>query len=247
MRRALAIFVVTGALAMGVGARAQTAAQPAPQPDAQAQIEATLDTCFKCHGPGGVSRIPTRPTIAGQKADYVKRQLHIFKRAAAEHVADTDGDADDGLQAGADGGAKTPARSDPIMAHMAKGLSDAQIQGIAVAVAKLACDGGQPQAKRANPPVMPQAGKRCAPCHGVGGIGRKPYIPNVAGQQRAYLRRQLLLIRETAWGAKPLENESWRSHPIMERQAARISIAEVDALARYYASLDCRGAGAAAR
>ena len=107
----------------------------------------------------------------------------------------------------------------------------------------LACDGGKTKAKPVNPPVMPQAGQRCAACHGVDGIGRLPHVPNVAGQQRAYLRRQLLLIRETAWGAAPREHESWRSHPIMERQAARISIEDVDALARYYAALDCRGAG----
>jgi cytochrome c553 len=71
-----------------------------------------------------------------------------------------------------------------------------------------------------------------------------PHVPNIAGQQRGYLRRQLLIIRENAWGADSSDSERWRTHPIMERQAARISIEEVDALAQYYAALDCRGAPA---
>lgn len=239
MRGVLAILTVTGWALAATSAFAQGEQQPPAAAAAKAATAATLKTCFDCHGENGVSRIPSRPTIAGQKSDYVTRQLLAFKRAAAQSVSDNDGDADDG-------DAKAPTgRSDPIMAHMAEGLSDAEVSRVAAAVAQLSCDGrSQKEVDAATPapsPSPPEATGRCNACHGVDGIGRVSHVPNLAGQQRAYLRRQLLLIRETAWGAAPRENESWRSHPIMERQAARISIEDVDALARYYAALDCRG------
>lgn len=224
MRFAWGILAVTGVLLAGANARAQT---PVTTPDAQVDpsVQQALETCFKCHGTGGVSRIPSRPTIAGQSADYVASQLHAFRRAALSVKPDT----------------KAQVRSDPIMSHMAEGMNEKQIWPLAQAVSALACDGGAAPDQQPKPLVMPKTGARCVACHGADGVANSPGIPNLAGQQRAYLRRELLLIREAAWGAAPRENESWRSHPIMEREAARISISDVDALARYYASLNCRG------
>ena len=242
MQRSLRIGWVTGVLLASSAAFAQT-----PQPAVDAQVAQTLKTCFQCHGEGGVSAVPTRPTIAGQKADYVVHQLHAFKRSAEEHARAVDRatDPDANVVAALSG------RSDPIMEHMAAGLDEALVVPVAQAIAKLACNGktASQNSKTAptNPPQMPAVGQRCAACHGVDGIGVLPYVPNIAGQQRAYLRRQLLLIRETAWGAQPREHDNWRSHPIMESQAARISIEDVDALAHYYSALDCRGSTAEAR
>lgn len=218
------ILAVTGVLLAGTNARAQTSVTT-PNIQADPSIQQALETCFKCHGAGGVSRIPSRPTIAGQSADYVASQLHSFRRAALNVKTDT----------------KVHVRSDPIMSHMSEGLADTQIWPLAQAVSALACDGGAASDQQPKPVVMPKAGNRCVACHGADGVTNQPGIPNLAGQQRAYLRRELLLIRESAWGAAPREDESWRSHPIMEREAARISISDVDALARYYASLNCRG------
>jgi len=200
----------------------------------------SLKACFECHGPGGVSRIPTRPTIAGQNARYVARQLEAFRHAVAARKQDTDADADNAPAQ------QNSTRSDPIMSHAAELVRPADIPALAAAVSKLSCDGqdaNKDNDKKAPKkiPAMPAAGTACVACHGADGIGVSQHTPNLAGQQRSYLRRQLLLIRETAWGAAPRENESWRSHPIMERQAARISIEDVDALARFYAALDCRG------
>lgn len=220
MRVVWSILAVTGVLLASTNVPAQT-----PNIPTDPSIQQTLETCFKCHGAGGVSRIPSRPTIAGQSADYIASQLHAFRRAAANVKPDT----------------KAQVRSDPIMLHMGEGLADTQIWPLAQAVSALACDGGANQDQQPKPLMMPKAGARCVACHGADGVTNQPGIPNLAGQQRAYLRRELLLIREAAWGATPRENESWRSHPIMEREAARISISDVDALARYYASLNCRG------
>lgn len=206
-------------------------------PAVDAQVKKTLKTCFQCHGENGVSNLSNRPTIAGQKADYVVRQLKAFKRAAAEHALAVENTQDSDAKVAA----ALPGRSDPIMEHMAAGLGEALVVPVAQAISRLSCRGDATVDKAKAVPLMPAVGKRCVACHGADGIGVQPYVPNIAGQQRAYLRRQLLLIRETAWGAQPREHDSWRSHPIMESQAARISIEDVDALANFYAALDCQG------
>jgi len=206
---------------------AQTAA-PSPSADPNAGVKTALETCFKCHGPGGVSQIPSHPSIAGQSADYVARQLFAFKRASAAHAGGDEADTQ----------APLVMRADSIMEHMAPTLNDAMIRKLAATISQLACRADDKVQKT---PQAPAVASRCVSCHGDNGRGVRPDVPNLAGQQRAYLRRELLLIRETAWGADPRDGESWRGHPIMEAQAARLKIADVDALARYYADLDCRG------
>jgi|GEM_PF-864898 len=205
-----------------------------------AQVKDALQNCYQCHGVGGVSVIPTRPNIAGQKSEYIRRQLLAFKKTASQTPQDRDGDVDDGPK-----DTTILVRTDPVMEHMAAGLPDQLVAPIADAVSQLACDGGAPKAARKNPPlrppVRPRAANACVVCHGADGIGVQDQVPNLAGQHRAYLRRQLLLIRETAWGAQPREGEAWRNHPIMEAKVARLKIADIDAVARYYAALDCRG------
>jgi len=224
---------VAGALALCLAVTPASAfAQTDTQKKLDVQIKDALSTCYQCHGPGGVSIIPSRPSIAGQKAEYVRRQLLAFKMASGTMGKDADGDADD-----------LPGRTDPVMEHMAAGLPDQLLAPVAQAVSQLACDGGKAKKPPLSAPVRPKAANKCVICHGVDGIGTQGHIPNLAGQQRSYLRRQLLLIRETAWGAQPREGEAWRSHPIMEAQAARIKIADMDAIARYYAQMDCYGSG----
>lgn len=213
-----------GVLAASGHAIAQTAQQPA----APAPVAAT-ETCFACHGENGVSHVPTYPTLAGQKADYLIRQMTVFRQSR------------DKISSIPETGAKPPAsRFDPLMAHVAAGLGDGEVSRIVAVLAQLPCDGGKTGAAPISPPVKPQVAQRCEACHGEAGISSLGSVPNIAGQQRGYLRRQLLAIRENAYGAAPRESELWRTHPIMERQAGRLSIEEVDMLAQYYAALDCR-------
>lgn len=236
MRKRAVLSVVSVAAAV-------VAFAPVFAPPVFAQESATLEertaevlkTCFQCHGKGGVSTVPSRPSIAGQNASYVARQLMAFRRAATQGDGDVDGDADDG----SDAPTAQAMRSDPVMEHMAQDLSPGLIQSVARAVSQLPCGGGEHGPRQ--PPGKPPITDRCDMCHGETGIAVRPEIPNIAGQQRAYLRRQLLLIRETAYGAEPREGERWRNHPIMEREAARIAITDVDALARYYAAQECKG------
>ncbi len=61
-------------------------------------------TCAGCHGPAGVSANPLWPNLAGQKDAYLVKQMKAFR----------------------DGG-----RSDPMMAPMAKPLTDEDIANLA--------------------------------------------------------------------------------------------------------------------
>jgi cytochrome c553 len=51
---------------------AQSTVPPGPAP-------ANVEACKACHGQQGVSRNPTFPNLAGQKADYLEAQLKAFK------------------------------------------------------------------------------------------------------------------------------------------------------------------------
>ncbi|WP_116474656.1 c-type cytochrome [Zobellella maritima] len=66
--------------------------------------------CAACHGAEGISAIDIYPNLAGQKEGYLVKQLKAFR----------DGD-----------------RNDPIMAPMAKPLSDQDIEDLAAHFAGL--------------------------------------------------------------------------------------------------------------
>ena len=38
--------------------------------------------CAACHGANGISKVPTYPNLAGQKAGYLVKQLKAFKSGA---------------------------------------------------------------------------------------------------------------------------------------------------------------------
>ncbi|NOY65890.1 MAG: c-type cytochrome [Gammaproteobacteria bacterium] len=61
--------------------------------------------CIGCHGAAGISNNPVWPNLAGQKAAYITKQLKAFKAGS---------------------------RKDPLMDSTAKGLSDADIENLAV-------------------------------------------------------------------------------------------------------------------
>ncbi|SET19711.1 Cytochrome c553 [Thalassotalea agarivorans] len=66
--------------------------------------------CAACHGQAGVSAVPMYPNLAGQKEEYLKKQLKDFKSGA---------------------------RKDPVMAPMAMPLSDEDIANLSAYYASL--------------------------------------------------------------------------------------------------------------
>ncbi len=84
-------------------------AGPALAADAEAG-KAKSTTCAGCHGPDGISANPLWPNLAGQKDQYLIKQMKDFR----------DGN-----------------RTDPVMAPMAQGLSDQDIADMAAYYSQL--------------------------------------------------------------------------------------------------------------
>jgi cytochrome c553 len=76
---------------------------PAPAADLAAGKKLVDSTCSACHGQNGISVASIYPNLAGQKMDYMVAQLKAFR---------------DGT------------RSNPIMAPIAKSLSEADIANV---------------------------------------------------------------------------------------------------------------------
>lgn len=76
----------------------------------------------------------------------------------------------------------------------------------------------------------PAAGKAkaatCAGCHGAQGVSSNPLWPNLAGQQEAYLVKQMKAFRDGK-----------REDPAMSPMAKGLSDADIANLAAYYSSL----------
>ena len=136
-------------------------------------------TCAACHGANGISAMDMYPNLAGQHADYIVKQLKMFKN----------GD-----------------RKDMMMAPMAVNLSDADMADLAAYYASLprtaetASEGGATAATaapagdvkiRGNFPGEAKAAP-CAACHGADGNGLVTMYPKLAGQGKDYL-----IMRET--------------------------------------------------
>lgn len=67
---------------------------------------------------------------------------------------------------------------------------------------------------------------QCARCHGEEGIARDTEVPNLAGQNEAYLVNQLRAFRSGA-----------RRHPDMRFMSRTMTDAEIEAYAAYYTAL----------
>jgi cytochrome c553 len=74
--------------------------------------------------------------------------------------------------------------------------------------------------------AAPAAAGACAVCHGAKGIANAPETPHLAGQPQGYLVAQLKAFRDGT-----------RKHEVMAVIAKPLSDADIDALARWYASI----------
>jgi cytochrome c553 len=82
-------------------------------------------------------------------------------------------------------------------------------------------------ALRADPRTITIAA--CAACHGVDGVAPDSEVPHLAGQNERYLHNQLLAFRSGR-----------RQHREMRFMTRDLTMAEIDAIAAYYASLPPR-------
>jgi cytochrome c553 len=172
--------------------------------------QAKAAPCVACHGVDGNSVNPLWPNLAGQHPQYIRRQLEAFK-----------------------GGE----RQDPLMTPMAAPLSEQDMADLAAYYT-----GQKPTGLEAEPGKI-QVGQRlyrggdpvtsipaCTGCHGPAGDGNPTALyPRIAGQQSAYVAKQLRAYRD---GSRQTDQNQ------MMRNVARLMTDEqIDAVAAYVQGL----------
>ena len=154
---------------------AQTSAAPDNNPFSTGKAEdgaTKTAVCTGCHGPNGNSVNPEWPRLAGQSAVYTAEQLKLFK---------------------------TQVRANPVMMPMASGLTDQDVNDVAVYYEAQTLQGleADPSYWKAGEALYTRGDKArnvpaCAACHGPGGRGNLAAgYPALRAQQSVYVVKQL--------------------------------------------------------
>ena len=183
---------------------AQESAAPAAEPK-------PWDTCVSCHGADGNSVNPIWPSLAGQGAPYIAKQLYDFK-----------------------GGR----RADPLMSGMAMAVPDDKVDEVAEYFSSQEAKPAAPvkpelveQGKQLYVAGNPATGiTACAACHGPNGNGNAAAsFPALGAQHAAYTIKQLQMFRDGSRANDP--------NQMMRDIAARLTEQEIEALAMYLSTL----------
>jgi cytochrome c553 len=158
--------------------------------------------CAACHGADGVSANPAWPNLAGQRRGYLVSALQAYKSGA---------------------------RRDPMMAGMAKDLSEPDMNVIAAYYASLSCTSAGTNAAAPVASAGKEKAARCAACHGADGVSANPAWPNLAGQHGDYLANALKAYQTGA-----------RQNPMMAGMVKELNETEIGQLAAYYAGSKCK-------
>lgn len=167
--------------------------------------------CAGCHGAAGVSPTPLFPSLGGQRATYIYKQLKDYK---------------DGKRA-----------DNPMMSGLAKPLDDREMADLAAFYAAQPLPFGAQSDKEsgelAQTLVWRGDGKRlippCASCHGRAGRGSIVDVPALAGQQTSYFSQTM-----QAYKTGERANDSYKR---MRLIAGQLTDEEIQALADYYAAM----------
>jgi len=212
----------------GIGTPEQAASPPPEKAQSVSRNDAAAggataksSGCGRCHGEAGMSEHPAAPNLAGQNDLYLIKQIKEFKALPIE----------DGVPLGA------TERHNRLMAGRVKKLSDAEIWNLAAFYSSRPCGSSKFQADPMK--NAPPAALACTQCHGMLGKSVFPEVPNLAGQNRYYLVRQLTAFRNTAKNAKDL-GKDWRYHYIMAEQARNLTDPEIEELSSFFSGLSCR-------
>jgi cytochrome c553 len=188
---------------------------PAKHPDAKAPVETTPAPCDACHGAHGEGMAAAHvPRIAGQSAEYLKKQLDDY----------------------ADG-----SRDNSVMRNFAKALSESQRTKLAAHYAGMSAPAGPPDSK---PDASQLArGHRlayqgdeqervqaCNSCHGPDGIGVLHAAPYLAGQSADYIASALKSFQQ---GTR--KNDAGE---LMRSVAKQLKDADVIAVSGYYSQVN---------
>lgn len=208
------VRLIAAALAsacMSAAAYGQVAVKGDP---AKAQ-QIVTSVCAACHGADGNSAIPANPSIAGQPAEYVYKQLNNFKST----------------------GGKPAERPSPVMTAMVANLSSDDMANLATYFA--AKEAKPRDARNAELVKIGQTIYRggvisrgvpaCASCHGANGAGIPAQFPRLGGQHAQYTADQLKAFRTG--------NRANDPNRMMRAIATKLTDREIDAVAQYVQGL----------
>jgi len=102
-------------------------------------------------------------------------------------------------------------------------------QSIQVLLTSIVCLGLPAAALAGDPAAGKKKTTTCVACHGQKGIATAPNYPNLAGQNEKYLIDALKGYKSGA-----------RNNPIMKPMVAPLSDTDIENIAAYYSSLDCK-------
>ena len=159
-------------------------------------------TCVACHGENGNSSSPVFPSLSGQPKQFIVSALFQFREGK---------------------------RQNEIMSPLAAKLSNADMNDLAAYFA--AQPAVAPQHKTA--PANVEKGRQlsvqnnCVACHAANLMGQQ-HIPRVAGQQKEYLRAQLVAFKASTRG---------EMDGVMTSAAQSLSADDIEVLADYMAGL----------
>jgi len=198
-------------LALPFAALAQDKA--ASRPDLKRGQEIANSICAACHAADGNSTIATNPKLSGQDAAYLLKQLNDYAKPAGDKGA----------------------RVNSIMTGILGGISAADRAHVA---AYFASQPHKPGAARSRDTLelgqriyragVPERGvPACSGCHSPNGAGIPSQYPRLGGQHAEYTVAQL----------KAFHDGTRRNNVPMAQIAARMSDAEMNAVADFVAGL----------
>jgi len=179
--------------------------------------KALSGSCAGCHGADGISPVPSQPSLAGMSGAYIARQLAHYK---------------------------TGQRENAVMKGFAAALSDADMKALGAYYQSL-----KPRPVGARDLKLAKSAERlyrggdvqraipaCAGCHSPTGAGIPDQYPRIGGQHAEYTAAQLLAFKSGQRG-KATEKDANPGGKMMMQIAARLTDAEIKALAEYAAGL----------
>jgi len=193
---------------------------------APAEDKALVESCARCHGRDGLGRgREAFPKLAGQRAAYLENAILAYARGG---------------------------RHSGTMESVAAGLTEPAIRKIAGYYAALppprpaTTDAGDKTDAIARGKAIALEGIQaqrvpsCVECHGPGAKRGKPAYPHLAGQNAAYLERQLQLFKREERGGSAYAH-------LMRPVATRLKPAQMRDVALYFESLPAAAAAATRR
>lgn len=184
--------------------------------------------CVSCHGVDGTNNTEGFPSLSNQKYRYLVKQMREMRNSAKIRAGEKtyDTEADQAIMRSR----RTNEIMDPFVVH----LSDADIEDLSAYYAAEPCRAVMTEA----PLPPPRFEIRCQVCHGQFGIASNSNVPNIAGQDAAYLEQQLRSFQESS--AQEGDGQERRRAGIMEGQVRHLSERDIKDISLYYARLPCR-------